>query len=95
MRPSRPSLEPSLARAASGYRQAHAQLAARDRRRDSAVQHHARLLALRDALHVYIVVLERHDLPVANRLREELRLLSIVDGRWRFGDHRGQENIGD
>lgn len=79
MEPLRGRPLPSLARAAGDLRAARLELVAGHHERDSVLEHRESVLALREALGVYILALERDDLPVARKLRQELLLLGLVD----------------
>lgn len=70
---------PSLARAAGNLRAARESLVASHGREGSILQHRDGVLALRQALRVYVAALERDGLPVANKLRQELMLLALTD----------------
>jgi hypothetical protein len=70
---------PSLARAASDMRAARMAVAERGAERDSHLRHRKGMVELRHALDVYVSALERDGLPVASKLRQELRLLAVIE----------------
>jgi hypothetical protein len=70
---------PPLAGAAHDLRAARAAVAECPGGRDSYLRHRQCVSELRRALAVYISALERDDLPVASKLRQEFTLLGLVE----------------